>query len=125
MRNASHLNDPTSNCRAAAKGFGHIQWLGADDVAMSVTIDLFDLGGDIIGVEVQKNGPSDDNLFGYWPMTPASWEGAKPGEYETDDVHTSLASLCKDYKLPLDLVVDRMAIAFLRLAQNAAAKAAA
>lgn len=111
---------PTTNMRAAKSGFKHCQWIGADDVAMSVTVDLSDVEGiDIIGIEIQKLGADSDNMFGYWPMTRATWDGAKEDEYETDDVHTSLAKLCKDYGLPMDLVIDRMAIALLRLAQAA------
>jgi hypothetical protein len=107
------------NQRAADEGFAHCQWVGADDVDRSFPIDLSDLPSEegIIGILVHKAGAAEENLFGYSPMTRATWPGAKPDDYETDDIHTSLPELCKDYGLPLDLVVDRMAIALLRLAQ--------
>ncbi len=36
-------------------------------------------------------------------------------EYEIDDIHTSLVELCEKYDIPLAPVIDRMAVALVKL----------
>lgn len=108
------------NARKGTSDDDYGVWIGADDVSAIWFLDLADVpaaaAAGLVGIEVHKNGAKDGNQFGY--STAARSESA-PGGYYTDDIHTSLAKLCADYKLPLDLVVDRLAVALLRFAQRA------
>ena len=94
------------------------QYVGADQahgVFMVPLADVTLMGSNkpIVAIEIHKlppnpEAPADGNWLGYSPV----W--VRGDGYETDDIHTSLAELCADYGIPLDLVLDRMAVALLR-----------
>lgn len=92
-------------------------WAGDDEVDGVAIISLDGIdhpNSKIVGIEIRKTGPEGDSMLGYAPMTKASWDGAEPDEYEIDDIHVSLVKLCADYCIPLESVLDRMAVALVR-----------
>jgi hypothetical protein len=98
-------------------------YLGADDVegVLLLSLDGVPQKGEspLSAIEIRKHGPAEgDNWMGFSPVWPSK-DPTKPEQYVSDDIHTSLLSLCRDYRIPVDVVLDRMAIALLRAAQTA------
>ena len=93
------------------------QYHGADDVEGMVLVRLDGVyqrtGGNrepLLGIEILKSS----NGLGFAP----AWVSDEPTrEYEADDIHDSLSELCKHYALPIDDVIDRVAVALLRATQ--------
>lgn len=100
-----------------------VRYIGADEAVGEVKVSIEGIergpkGFLVIGVLVEKLGATDGNMFGYWPMTPATWLNATSDEWEIEDVHMSLRELCADYDLPLDEVIDRIGIELIRANMN-------
>lgn len=115
---ATKKNSKRGNMTEGRDPLQNNRYLGADDAHGIAIVNLSDVPGlDIIGIEIQRIEPDPKDpegcagFLGYSPMFKTD-DG-----YDTDDIHNDIVSLCKDYNVPIGIVIDRVAIAMIRSAK--------